>query len=164
MPYTTWAEVADKVDGEKLLKALLIPQVETAEDHPYFDDQVAVADRLINVELERAGYIWPLPDEPLEDAALRRAAAGIVVGLISEGKSNRQPYMGELHKMGMKYITRIGDGEVKVLGAEVAGASDDDLFMGGSSVDEAVFDIGDPYAKAHDVFADLSMPTRRRTW
>jgi hypothetical protein len=163
MPYTTWAEVADKVDGEKLLKALLLPQVETAEDHPYFDDQVTVADRLINVELERAGYVWPL-GEPLEDAALRRAAAGIVVGLISEGKSNRQKYMEELYKAGMKYITRIGNSEVKVLGAEVAGASDGDLFMGGSSVDEPVFDIGDPYARAHDVFADLSMPTRRRTW
>lgn len=164
MPYATFPEVAAEVKGVKQLKALLEGHAEDIaadddDEHPFFDAQSVVAQQLVDAALERAGYASPL-EEPLTDLALRRAFAAIVVGLITQTDDNRQAWVNEFEKWGLDYINRIAEGTQPVIGAEV---DEDDSFAAvfGTHVDEPVFDLGDPYATAHSVFADL---TTRRRW
>lgn len=164
MAYTTWERVAAKVEGEERLIDLLLPNVEDANDHPFFDDQLAAASGMLNNELARAGYEFPLVtvNGHLEDVTLENALIGVLIGLIKQTSSNREPWIDKYAEWGNRYIRQIGDGEIIVSGAEADETEDTTGVIAGSFADTPVFDTEDPYDGAGAVFSDLSMFGYRR--
>jgi hypothetical protein len=162
-PYVTWSEVASAVKGDKRLRDLLLPLTETADAHPFFDEQAAAASQIADAELERGGYAVPL-DAPLEDVQLRNAVIGVLIGLLTISNSNREAWMEKLEAAGYAWLAKIGDGEVTVIGASTD--STDEIAAGagtfhGTEIDDPVFDIGDPRASVLDVFPSLTLPRTR---
>lgn len=155
-PYASWAQVAEVVKGERRLKDLLLPKTETAEAHPFFDQRSAVAARVVDASLTKAGYETPL--DSITDVALQNAYIGILVGLLTEGNSNREPWMDLLYRSGLAYLAKIEKG-TPVLGVTADSSSTIDLVLFGAE-SSPVFDDADAYAEVHSVFANLG----RRPW
>jgi len=154
MAYGSWDEVAEAVQGEQRLKDMLLPRIETAEDHPFFDQQAAVADRRADVELEQAGYETPLADA--SDPLFKNAWIGLLVGLLTEGSSNREPFEDALHKSALDYFKRLGKGTVTVLGADVDETPVNSSLMIGSNANaNPTFDYESGDAEILGVFSGL---------
>jgi hypothetical protein len=138
MAYLTWDEVAEAVQGEERLQSMLLPRIETEDDHPFFDQQLAVAQRRADVELEQAGYEVPL--DSVTDPLLKNAIIGLLVGLLTEASSGREPFMDALYKAALEYFKRLGKGTITVLGAEVDDTPETESLMLGTTPDRPVFD------------------------
>jgi hypothetical protein len=159
--YLTFDEVAEAVGGaRRLLTAVMVgSHGDTAESHPFFDRQLAVAAREVDVELARGGYAVPL--DALTDPKVKNAALGILIGLLSETSSAREQWMIDLEAAGIAYLKRIGDRDgVTVLGAtEDAAEERGEIF--GSDPPTPLFALGDPYSGVNEVYGSLG-PSRRR--
>lgn len=163
MAYIEWADVAEVVEGEKRLQTILLPHVETEDEHPHFDEHVEVAQGMIDSALHAGGYTTPLA-EPLADTVLKRAGIGVVVGLITQAKSNREPWMDRLEQFGLKHLKKIEKGEAQVIGADVLDSGDEafEEAIYGTKADVPTFDSVLPDVGINDVFADLDLRRSRR--
>jgi hypothetical protein len=162
-PYVTWEEVAAAVQGEERLRDMLLPRIETASVHPYFDQQVAVAQRLADVDLELAGYVVPLTS--ITDTLLRHAIIGLVVGLLTESSSSREQWQIDLYNAGLAYFKKVREG------APVGGLTVDDtpstasILVGAGNNDLApIFDYEQPNAEVLSVFAGLGAGPDSAWW
>mgnify|MGYP003423069955 CR=1 FL=1 len=159
MAYVTWAEVAEAVQGEQRLKDILIPRVETAESHPFFDQQLAVAQRRADVELEQAGYDTPLAS--VDDPLLKNAIIGLLVGLLTESSSSREAFMDALHESALAYFKRLGKGTITVLGADPDATPTAESLMVESHATAGAFDFETGDAEILGVFAGLGADPSR---
>ena len=161
MAYLSFAEVLDEVGGAKRYhEDVETGRAETEESHPFFDQKAADSDSEINAELRRGGFLIPLAT-PLTDGKMRNIALGIYLGRLTQTNSNRQQWMIELEKAAKADLKAIGDGGAIVIGAEVdeSETAGGDIF--GSDTENPIFDFGDPYSSANDVFASLGPGPRR---
>lgn len=157
-PYFTWADVVSVAKGEKVLRELLAPSTDTSADHPVFDEHYETAVSIAEAELGRAGVQLPLPT-PLQDAALRNAMIGVFLGNVTAGKSDREPWLDKLEAMGLKWLKRIGDGDLIIKGAasEDGGVSSMTTAgrIGFNAPAHYSFDRDDDNAPINEVFSDL---------
>lgn len=150
--------MADFVEGEKRLTEDLIRRSETAENHPYFDQQVAAAEVLADAALDAGGWVTPL-GEPLTDPMLRNAIAGVVVGLLTQTNSSREQWMTTVYNEGMQHLKAIEEGTVTtIIGAVPTEEAGGDLAIDGLLLDDPVFDTADPDAASLRVFPPLGHP------
>lgn len=150
--------MAQLVEGEKRLKEEFVRRGETADQHPFFDFKSAAVDRIADNEFRRAGYATPI--ENLTDEAALNAIGGVMVGLMTDMISNRTDFMVNAYNEGMKYLKRVGDGEIKLEIDEIETEPDEEQNASaeGYRADEAVFDDADPYALGAGVFPPLRAP------
>lgn len=164
--YFTWADVAGVVKGEKRLRELLAPSQDTSADHPEFDRFYQIAVDVTEPELQNAGYDVPLPT-PLVDAALRNAMIGIFLGSMTEGKGEVEPWIETLYGRGMKWVQRIGAGDVTVKGAAASPAGPVNDVSAASRISFNAptvfrFDTDDDESVVNDLFGDFEAGRRRR--
>jgi hypothetical protein len=139
MPYITWQKFAAAVQGEDRMKAMHAElATETAEVHPFFDSQLAIVERRVDVELEQAGYATPL--DAVTDPLLENAIVGLLVGVLTASLSNREQFHADLHAGALDYFKRLGKGTITVLGATADTTPTADALMMGSTPEQAVFD------------------------
>lgn len=163
MPYTTWEEVAEAVQGEQRLKDMLLPRVETAEEHPYFDQQLAIASRRADVALEVAGFTTPLAS--VTDPLLKNAIIGYLIGILTQSSSSREPFEQALFAAAEAYFAKMEKGGVTVLGVvEDEDSTEAALTMGGNFERESVFDFTQADAEILGVFASLGRGSFRGSW
>jgi hypothetical protein len=155
MPYVTWAEVAEEVQGEQRLKDMLLPRVETASVHPYFDQKLEVAEGLANSALRAAGYVTPLA--AVTDALFRESLIGVLIGYLTNSSSSREQWEIDRHNAGLAYFKALAKGDYVVEGAETDTDVNDStsLILGGGSPEPAIFDYTEGTAETLSVFADL---------
>lgn len=154
MPYVTWEEVAADVQGEDRLKAMLLPRIEDADEHPFFDQKLAAASRYADVAMERAGLATPA--EPPYDPLFKRAVSGILVGMLTEGSSKREPFEQTLWESGVAYFEQVEAGDTSVLGAEAEPTTAaQSLLLGPNGERANIFDYESGHAEIEDVFSPL---------
>jgi phage gp36-like protein len=160
VPYLTWQYMAAFVEGEKRLKDDIVRRGQTAENHPFFDEKEEVVAELVDAAVAAAGYETPLAELP---PVLKDAAAGILVGLLAETSSSREPWIDTVHKAGMAYLESVKAGEVVIVDADLADEPIDGVAAPyGRFVDTAIFDTADPDAAAHHIFPPLGYPRTTR--
>jgi hypothetical protein len=154
MPYATWAKVADEM-SEPRLKDMLLPHVETADSHPYFDQKSEAVDGIANAALRKAGYVTPLA--VVTDGLFRESYIGVLIGLLANTSSSREGWEVDRYNAGMVYFKALAKGEYTVEGAETDTDVDDStsLILGSGSPEPAIFDYTDGTAETLGVFADL---------
>ncbi len=161
MAYLTFAEVAKEVKGTKRLLEILAGTGDTADVHPYFDSKAAETDATVNAALEQGGYVTPLA-VPLTDGPLRNAWLGLMLHALLQTDSGKEAWVEKLYAAALAHLAKISNRE----GITVIGAAEDEesgvASVIGTFEEEAVFDLGDPYAQVHDVYADLGRPRRWR--
>lgn len=158
----SFAAVADAVGGDKrLVQSVYVGhQDETADNHPYFDDMAAIADRDVNLALESGGYEYPLVS--LTDVKLRNAWLGIVIGYLSQASSDREQWMKDLEAAGRADLAAIASRELKILGAIEADESEDaSMSIFGQQDETRLFAVGDPFSSVNSVFSNLGPGPRR---
>lgn len=149
MAYVTWTEFADALQGEDRVKRMHPKlKTETADAHPFFSSQLAIAARRADVELEQAGYEIPLAS--ISDPLLKNAIIGLLVSVITETSSSREPFADSLASSADAYFKRLGKGTITVLGATEDDTPQMGALMIGSAMDTPVFDVG---GEAEHVFA-----------
>lgn len=161
-PYVTWDEVANDVQGEDRLKEILLPRIEDADSHPFFDQKLAAAMRYADVAMENGGLETP-PPEPY-DPLFKRAVSGILVGFLTEGSSKREGFEQGLWESGVAYFAKVEEGTASVLGAEDESPAASSLLLGFSADRSNVFDYDDPESEISGVFAPLGHRSSRFGW
>lgn len=162
MAYVTFAEAANKVGGaRRLTKDIMVGhEDETAESHPFFDDMAEEASSDGDIALAAAGYVTPL--ESVTDPQFKSAVMGRTFHKVSETATQREEWIDKAEAAAAAYFANLAAGLVKLVGGEVVedDLRDDGIF--GQFDEEPLFQLGDPYAKIHDVYTDLGRGPSRR--
>lgn len=161
MAYVDWDDFVDVLKGEKRLKELLLPHVETAEAHPFLDKAILYATQFANGKLKLAGVETPLA-EPLSDEVLKSAIIGVAIDEITRGDGSRAAQHDKLAAAAYKYFKDLIEGKAEVVGGEPESDASNYPQIVATDPDDPKFDFENPYSEGSSVFGSLPPPGFRR--